>query len=128
MKARLKRKIGAVAGEMGRDQHYGGNVSDQSIQHQPAGDAQYEELIEEFARGHSSTHKTISNQHNQIQQQAMAMNQMQQQLAMSAAQLWQQRKQQLPQQHQNNTRDKNKGRKSRGNTSINRNGGGNQPT
>ena len=62
MKARLKRKIGAVAGEMGRGQHYGGNTADQSIQNQPAGDAQYEVLIEEFAHGHSSTQKTISNQ------------------------------------------------------------------
>ena len=44
MKTRLKRKIGAVAGEMGRGQHYGGNAADQ-IQHQPAGDAQYEALI-----------------------------------------------------------------------------------
>ena len=61
MKARLKRKIGAVAGEMGRCQHYGGNASDQIIQHQPAGNAQYEALIEEFVRGHSSTHQIISN-------------------------------------------------------------------
>ena len=60
MKARLKRKIGAVAGEMGCGQHYGGNAADQ-IQHQPAGDAQYEALIKEFARGHSSTQQTISN-------------------------------------------------------------------
>ena len=65
MKARLKRKIGAVAGDMGRGQHYGGNAADQ-IQHQPAGDAQYEALIEEFARGHSSTQKTTSNQQTQI--------------------------------------------------------------
>ena len=86
MKARLKRKIGAVAGEMGRGQHYGGNAADQSIQHQPLGDAQCKALIEEFARGHSSTQQTISNQQNQIQKQAMAMNQMQQQLTMSAAQ------------------------------------------
>ena len=54
MKARLKRKLGAVAEEMGRGQHYGGHAADQ-IQHQPAGDAQYETLIEAFARGHSST-------------------------------------------------------------------------
>ena len=54
MKNRLKRKIGAVAGEMGFSQHYRGHAADQ-IQHQPAGDAQYEALIEEFARGHSST-------------------------------------------------------------------------
>ena len=93
MKARLKRKIGAVAGEMGRGQHYGGSAAGQIIQHQPAGDAQYELLIEEFARGHSSTQQTISNQQNQIQQQAMAMHQLQQQLAMNAAQLWQQRQQ-----------------------------------
>ena len=39
MKSHLKRKIGAVAGDMGRRQHYGGNSADQ-IQHQPAGDAQ----------------------------------------------------------------------------------------
>ena len=56
MNARPKRKIGAVTGEMGCGQHYGGNTADQ------------------------------------IQQQAMAMNQMQQQLAMSAAQPWQQQK------------------------------------
>ena len=90
MKTCLKIKIGAVAGYMGRSQHYGGSAADQ-IQHQPAGDAQYEALIKEFARGHSSTQQTISNQQTQIQQQAMAMSQMQQQLAMSAAQLWQQR-------------------------------------
>ena len=54
MKTRLKRKIGTVVGEMGRDQHYGGNAADQ-IQHQPAGNAQHEKLIEEFACGHSST-------------------------------------------------------------------------
>ena len=99
MKARLKRKIGAVAGEMGRGQHYRGNSADQNMQHHPAGDAQYEALIEEFARGHSSTQKTISNQKTQIQEQAMVMNQMQQQLAMSAAQLWQQRQQQPLHQH-----------------------------
>ena len=127
MKARLKRKLGAVAGEMSRSQYYGGNAADQ-IQHQPAGDAQYKALIEVFVRGHLSTQKTISNQQTQIQRQVMAMNQRQQQLVMSAAQQWQQRKQQTPWQHQNNTRDKNKGRKSRGNTSINRNRGGNQPT
>ena len=45
MKARLKRKIGAVAGEMGRGQHYGGNNAGQIIQHQPTGEAQYELLI-----------------------------------------------------------------------------------
>ena len=90
MKTRHKRKIDAVVGEMGRSQHYGGNAADQ-IQHKPAGDAQYEALIEEFARGHSSTQQTISNQQTQIQQQAMAMSQMQQQLAVSASQLWQQR-------------------------------------
>ena len=61
IKARLKRKIVAVAGEMGRGQHYGGNAADQ-IQHQPAGDDQCEALIEEFVRGHSSTQQTISNQ------------------------------------------------------------------
>ena len=61
MKTRLKRKIGAVAGGMGRGQHYGGHAAEK-IQHQPSGDAQYEALIEEFARGHSSTHQTISNQ------------------------------------------------------------------
>ena len=66
MKARLKRKIGAVAGEMGRGQHYGGNNAGQIIQHQPVGDAQYELLIEEFVRVHSITHQTISNQQNQI--------------------------------------------------------------
>ena len=77
MKTRLKRKIGAVAGEMGRSQHYRGKASDQ-IQYQPAGGAQYEALIEEFVRGHSITQKTISNQQTQIQQQAMAMSQMQQ--------------------------------------------------
>ena len=32
-KARLKRKIGSVAGDMGRGQHYGGNASGQIIQH-----------------------------------------------------------------------------------------------
>ena len=42
MKSRLKRKIVAVAGKMGRGQNYGGNAADQIIQHQPAGDAQYE--------------------------------------------------------------------------------------
>ena len=77
MNTHLKRKIGAVAGEMGRGQNYGGHAADQ-IQHQPAGDAQYEALIEEFARGHSSTQQTISNQQTQIQQQAMVMSQMQQ--------------------------------------------------
>ena len=46
MKACLKRKIGSVAVEMGRGQHYGGNADGQIIQHQPAGDAQYESLIE----------------------------------------------------------------------------------
>ena len=60
MKARLKRKICAVEVEMGCGQHYGGNAADQ-IQHQSAGDAQYEALIEEFVRGHSSTQQTISN-------------------------------------------------------------------
>ena len=45
IKPRLKRKIGAVTGEMGRGQHYRGNAADQ-IQHQPAGDAQYKALIE----------------------------------------------------------------------------------
>ena len=55
MKARHKRKIGSVVGEMGRGQHYGGNAASQIIQHQPAGNTQYESLIEEFARGHSST-------------------------------------------------------------------------
>ena len=65
MKACFKRKIGAVAGGVGRGQHYRGNAADQ-IQHQPAGDAQYEVLIKEFARGHSNTQKTISNQQNQI--------------------------------------------------------------
>ena len=33
MKARLKRKIGAVAREMGRGHHYGGNADGQIIQH-----------------------------------------------------------------------------------------------
>ena len=33
MKTHLKRKIGAVTGEMGRGQHYRGNAADQ-IQHQ----------------------------------------------------------------------------------------------
>ena len=75
MKACLKRKISAVTREMVHGQHYGGKVADQ-IQHQPAGDAQYEALIEEFLRGHSSTQLTISNQQTQIQQQAMAMSQM----------------------------------------------------
>ena len=42
MKSCLKRKIFAVAGKMGRGQNYGGNAADQIIQHQPAGDAQYE--------------------------------------------------------------------------------------
>ena len=46
IKTRRKRKIGAVAGEMGRGQHYGGNVTGQMIQHQPVGDAQYESPIE----------------------------------------------------------------------------------
>ena len=46
MKARLKRKIGSVVREEGRGQHYGGNAAGQIIQHQPAGDAQYESLIE----------------------------------------------------------------------------------
>ena len=64
MKARLKRKIGAVAREMGRGQHYRGNAVDQIIQHQPVGDAQYEAIIGEFARVHSSTQQTISNQQN----------------------------------------------------------------
>ena len=105
MKTRLKRKIGAVAGEMGRGQHYGGHTADQ-IQQQPAGDTQYEALIEEFACGHSSNQKTISNQQTQIQKKAMVMSQMQQQLAMSAAQPWQQQHQQPPQQQQYNTRDK----------------------
>ena len=73
MKTRLKRKIGAVAGEMGRGQHYGGHAADQ-IQHHPAGDAHYKALIEEFARGHSSTQQTINNHQTQIQQQAMAMS------------------------------------------------------
>ena len=45
-KARLIRKIGSVAGEMGRGQHYGGNSAGQIIKHQPAGDAQYKLLIE----------------------------------------------------------------------------------
>ena len=76
MKTRLKGKIGAVAEEMSRGQHYRGNAADQ-IQHQPAGDAQYKALIEEFARGHSSTQQTIRNQQTLIQQQAMAMRQMQ---------------------------------------------------
>ena len=39
MKTRLKKKIGVVAGEMGRSQHYRGHAADQ-IQHQPAGNAQ----------------------------------------------------------------------------------------
>ena len=90
MKSRLKRKIGSVAGEMGCGQSYRGNAAGQIIQHQPAGDAQYESLIEEFACGHSSKQQTISNQQNQIQQQMMAMQQLQQQLAMNAAQPWQQ--------------------------------------
>ena len=105
MKTRPKRKIGAVPGEMGCGQHYGGNTADQ-IQHQPEGDAQYEAIIEEFARGNSRTQQTISNQQTQIQQQSMAMSEMQQQLEMSAAQLWHQRQQQPPHQHQYNTRDK----------------------
>ena len=65
MKTRLKRKIGAVAGEMDRVQHLGGHATDQ-IQHQPAGDAQYKALIEEFTRGHLSTQQKISNQQTQI--------------------------------------------------------------
>ena len=39
MKYRLKRKIGAISGEMGCGQHYGGNAANQIIQHHPAGDA-----------------------------------------------------------------------------------------
>ena len=128
MKACLKREIGAVAGEMGRGQHYGGNATGQIIQHQPVGDAQYESLIKEFALGHSSTQQTISNQKNQTQQQAMAMHQLQQQLEMNAAQPWQQRQQQPTQQHQNNNKHSNRGCKSRGNNNNNRNGGGNHPT
>ena len=77
MKACLKRKIGAVAGAMGCGQHYGGNAAGQIIQHQPAGDAQYESLIEEFTCGHFITQHKISNQQNQIQQQAMVMYQLQ---------------------------------------------------
>ena len=77
MKACLKRKIGAVAKEMGRGQHYGSNAAGQIIQHRPSGDAQYEFLIEEFTRGHSITQQTISNQQNQIQQQVMVMQQLQ---------------------------------------------------
>ena len=46
MKARLKQKIGSVAGEMSCGQHYGGNAARKIIQHQPAGDSQYESLIE----------------------------------------------------------------------------------
>ena len=64
MKARLKRKIGAVTGYMGCGQHYRLNDPDQIIQHQPWVDAQYEALIEEFVCGHSSTQQTISNQQN----------------------------------------------------------------
>ena len=94
MKARLKRKIGSVPGEMGSGQHYRGNAAGQIIQHQPADDTQYESLNEYFARGHSSTQQTISNQLNQIQQQAMVMQQFQQQLEMNAAQPWQQQHQQ----------------------------------
>ena len=88
-KVRLKQKIGAFVGEMVRGQHYGGDAAGQIIQHHPAGDAHYELLIEEFTRSHSSTQQTISNHHNQIKQQEMAMYQLQQQLAMNAAQLWQ---------------------------------------
>ena len=76
MKYCLKRKTGAVSGEMSCGQHYGGNAADQIIQHHPAGYAQYKALIEEFGRGHLSTQQTISNQKNQIQQQAKVMNQM----------------------------------------------------
>ena len=89
MKARLKRKICSVAGDMGCGQHYGGNAAGQIIQHQAAGDAQYDLMIEEFARGHSSTQQKISNHQNKIQQQAMTIQQLQQELEMNAAQPWQ---------------------------------------
>ena len=68
MKARLKRKIGSVAGDMGHSQHYGVNAAGQIIQHQPSGDAQYKLMIEEFTRGHSIMQQKISNQQNQIHQ------------------------------------------------------------
>ena len=58
----------------------------------------------------------------------MAMQQLQQQLAMNAAQPWQQQQQQPNHQYQNNNKNSNRGRKSRGNNNNNRNGGGNQPT
>ena len=64
-----------------------------------------------------------------MQQQAMVMQQLQQQLSMNAAQPWQQQQQQPIQQYQNNNKNSNRGRKSQGkNNNNNRNYGGNQPT
>ena len=56
------------------------------------------------------------------------MQQLQQQLAMNAAQSWQQPKKKPTHKYQNNNKNSNRGRKSRGNSNNNRNGGGNQPT
>ena len=58
----------------------------------------------------------------------MAMQQLQQQLAMNAEQPWQQQQQQPNQQYQNNNKNSNRGRKSHGNNNNKRSGGGNQPT
>ena len=57
----------------------------------------------------------------------MAMQQLQKQLEMNAAQPWQQQQQQPTQQYQNNNKNSNRGRKIRGNNNNNSNGGVNQP-
>ena len=134
MKSRLKLKIGSVAGEMGRGQHYVGNAAGQIIKHQPVVNVQYESLVEESACGHSSTQQTIINNQNQIQHQAMVMQQIKQQLEMNAAQPWQKQQQQPTQKYHNNNNNINRGRRIRdknnnnNNNNNNRNGGGNQPT
>ena len=90
-KVRIKARFTKTAATMGRGPHYGMNAAGQLEEHQPAEDAQYEGLVEEFARGQAEAQGAMNHLANGIPQvleqmhhQSMAMQQMQQQMAMNA--------------------------------------------
>ena len=137
-KVRIKARFTKTAATMGRGPHYGMNAQGQLEEHQPAEDAQYEGLVEEFARGQAEAQGAMNNLANgipqvleQMQHQSMAMQQMQQQMAMNAQAMamqqqpaWQQQRQQPAQQSSNN-----RGRRNFSNNRRNggTNGANNQP-
>ena len=117
-KVRIKARFTKTAATMGRGPHYGMNAQGQLEEHQPGADAQYEGLVEEFARGQAEAQGPMNNLANgipqvleQMQHQSMAMQQMQQQMAMNAQAMamqqqpaWQQQQRQPAQQSSNNNR------------------------